>query len=165
MSRLSAGIVLYRWRTGDALEVLLVHPGGPYWERRDEHAWSIPKGEVEEGQLPTEVAAREFSEELGHPVPPGPWVELGEIRQKAGKRVLAWAVEGDVPVERIKSNSFEMQWPPRSGRTETFPEVDRAEWTSLDKAATKLVEGQTVLLDRLRSELCLGAGGEASSAP
>src|ERR1700754_864886 len=128
MPRRSAGIVLHRTGAGGELEVLLVHPGGPFWARRDAGAWSIPKGEHGEDEEPLAAARREFEEELGLPVPQGELRPLPEVRQKGGKRVTAWAVEGDLDPERIVSNSFELEWPPRSGRTQEFPEVDRAGW-------------------------------------
>jgi predicted NUDIX family NTP pyrophosphohydrolase len=150
--RRSAGLLLYRRVDGD-LEVLLVHPGGPFWARKDEHAWSVPKGEYEDGQDPRRVAAREFAEELGHPAPDGPWLELGEVRQSGGKRVVAWAVEGDLDPDTVVSNTFELEWPPRSGRVRSFPEVDRATWVDLAAARTKLHAGQVPLLDRLLDAL------------
>lgn len=148
----SAGILLYRRRDG-ALEVLLVHPGGPAWARRDAGAWSIPKGELDNGEAPLAAARREFAEELGTELPDGEAVDLGEVRQKSGKLVTAWAVGGDLDPATVVSNTFEMQWPPRSGRTQTFPEVDRADWFSLEAAADKLNPGQVPLLDRLREAL------------
>jgi predicted NUDIX family NTP pyrophosphohydrolase len=144
----SAGILLFR-RTGDELEVLLVHPGGPFFARRDAGAWSIPKGLCEEGEEPLACARREFAEELGSPCPDGPALELGEIRQRNGKRVTAWAVEGDLDADAITSNTFTMQWPPRSGRTQEFPEVDRAGWFGLNEARERILAAQAPLLDRL----------------
>ena len=145
----SAGLVLFRERTAGELEVLLGHMGGPLWARRDEGAWSIPKGELEEGEPPLAAALREFAEELGHAPPEGPVVELGEIRQKAGKRVIAFAMEGDFDPQAIAPGTFEMQWPPRSGRMQSFPEVDRVAWFDLVTAAAKIVRGQAELLERL----------------
>ncbi len=145
----SAGLVLFRSREGSALEVLLGHMGGPFWARRDAGAWSIPKGELEAGEQPLAGARREFAEELGHAAPDGPVLELGEIRQTAGKRVVAFAVEGDFDPEEIVPGTFEMPWPPRSGRMQTFPEVDRVAWFDLATAATKIVRGQVELLERL----------------
>src|SRR5689334_13919801 len=124
--KLSAGILLYRIRSG-TLEVLLVHPGGPFWTRKDLGAWSIPKGEFEEGDDPLETAKREFLEETGAPVS-GKFVALTPRKQKSGKLVHAWAVEGDLDASTIVSNSFSMEWPPRSGKQQEFPEVDRGEW-------------------------------------
>lgn len=152
----SAGIVLHRGR-GDGLQVLLVHPGGPLWVRRDAGVWSIPKGEYTDDEDPLAAARREFTEELGSPlalaVPDAEPLDLGEIRQKSGKRVRAWALEGDLDAEQARSNTFSMQWPPRSGRMQEFPEVDRAEWFGLDEAREKLNPAQVQLLDRLTEAL------------
>jgi predicted NUDIX family NTP pyrophosphohydrolase len=148
----SAGIVLHR-RDRGALEVLLVHPGGPFWARRDDGAWSIPKGEYDVGEEPEVAARREFAEELGVAVPDGDAVDLGEIRQKAGKRVRAFAVEGVIDTDDIRSNTFETEWPPNSGRTREFPEVDRAGWFGLDAARVKMIPAQAELLDRLEAAL------------
>jgi predicted NUDIX family NTP pyrophosphohydrolase len=144
----SAGIVLHRRRAG-GLEVLLVHPGGPAWARRDLGAWSIPKGEYEPEEDPLAAARREFEEELGTPVPSGVVHDLGEIRQRGGKRVRAWALEGDLDAATITSNTFMFEWPPRSGRRIEIPEVDRAEWFELPSAREKINVGQAPLLDRL----------------
>jgi predicted NUDIX family NTP pyrophosphohydrolase len=151
-ARTSAGVLLFR-RAGDDLQVLLVHPGGPFWTKRDLGAWSIPKGECEAGEDPRAAAWREFGEELGTPVPDGEALELGEIRQKAGKIVLAWAVAADLDPDQIASNTFEMEWPPRSGRTQSFPEVDRAGWFGLADARERINPAQVVLLERLRAAL------------
>jgi predicted NUDIX family NTP pyrophosphohydrolase len=123
--------------------------GGPFWARRDDGAWTIPKGELADGEDPLAGARREFQEELGHPPPGGPALELGEIRQRAGKRVIAFAVEGDFDPEALVPGTFELQWPPRSGQTATFPELDRVAWFEAGAAADKLVEGQAELLERL----------------
>jgi predicted NUDIX family NTP pyrophosphohydrolase len=139
---------LYRLRAGGP-EVLLVHPGGPAWARRDAGAWSIPKGEYEPEEDPLDAARREFQEELGVPPPSGPVHELGEIRQRSGKRVRAWALEGDLDATAISSNTFMFEWPPRSGKRIEIPEVDRAEWFDLDTARVKINVGQVPLLDRL----------------
>jgi predicted NUDIX family NTP pyrophosphohydrolase len=144
----SAGIALVR-RTDRGLEVLLGHMGGPYWARKDAGAWTIPKGEVEPGEDPLAVAHREFEEELGVPVPAGTVTDLGEIRQAGGKTVRAWAVEGDLDAAAIVSNTFELEWPPHSGRMETFPEIDRAAWFDLERARAVIITGQRPLLDRL----------------
>jgi predicted NUDIX family NTP pyrophosphohydrolase len=149
--RKSAGLLLFR-RTGD-WEVLLVHPGGPFWANRDLGAWSIPKGECEDGEEPREAAWREFGEELGTPAPEGEVLELGEVRQKAGKTVVAWAIAGDLDPETIVSNTFTMEWPPRSGRTQKFPEVDRAGWFGLEEARERINPAQAALLDRLLAAL------------
>ena len=146
--RTSAGILLWRERVG-RLEVLLGHPGGPYFSGKDADHWTVLKGEVNPGEDLVAVARREFEEETGHPLPEGPAIELGEIRQKSGKRVLAWAVEGDLDTETAVSNSFEMEWPPRSGRTREFPEIDRVEWFGLDDAREKIKAAQAPFLDRL----------------
>jgi predicted NUDIX family NTP pyrophosphohydrolase len=140
--------VLFR-RVNEELEVLLVHPGGPFWAKRDLGAWSIPKGEHAEDEDPLAAARREFAEELGSAAPDGETIELGEVRQKAGKVVCAWAVAGDLDPEQITSNTFEMEWPPRSGRTREFPEVDRAQWFSLAEARERINPAQAALLDRL----------------
>jgi predicted NUDIX family NTP pyrophosphohydrolase len=129
--------------------VLLVHPGGPVWSRRDEGAWSIPKGEYEPGEEPLAAARREFEEELGVPAPAGEPVDLGEVRQKSGKLVRAWALPGALDATAIHSNSFTMEWPPRSGRWQEFPEVDRAQWFGLPEAREKINPAQAELLDRL----------------
>jgi len=145
----SAGLLVYRRSPSGELQVLLAHMGGPFWSRRDEHAWSIPKGEYAADEDPLAAARREFAEELGHEPPAGEPIDLGTIDQSNRKHVRAWAVEGDLDVSRIASNTFETEWPPRSGRRERFPEIDRAAWFSLDSARAKLVRGQDALLDRL----------------
>jgi predicted NUDIX family NTP pyrophosphohydrolase len=146
--RRSAGIVLYRAGDGGP-EVLLVHPGGPFWAKKDLGAWSIPKGEYEPGEDPQACALREFEEETGTALPEQALVDLGAVVQKAGKEVTAWAARGDLDPATVRSNSFTMQWPPRSGREQEFPEIDRAEWFALDEARAKLVAAQGELLDRL----------------
>ena len=144
----SAGILLHR-RRDDGLEVLLVHPGGPFWARRDAGAWSIPKGEYDDGEDPLAAARREFEEELGSAPPGGEAHDLGEIRQRSGKVVRAWALEGELNTEHIVSNTLELEWPPRSGRHIEIPEVDRAQWFTLDAAREKINPAQAALLDRL----------------
>ena len=151
----SAGILLFR-RGAGGIEVLLVHPGGPFWARKDAGAWSLPKGEIDDGEEPLAGARREYREELGHEAPDGPVVELGEIRQRGGKRVVAFAVEGNFDPAQLRPGTFELEWPPRSGRRQAFPEVDRVAWFDLASAREKLVQGQNALLDRL---------AEARSAP
>ena len=143
----SAGILLYRRRAGE-LEVLLVHPGGPFWAKKDAGAWSIPKGEVGAGEDPLDVARREFLEETGSAVQ-GDFAALVPIEQRGGKTVHAWAVEGDFDVATLASNTFSMEWPPRSGRQREFPEVDRAGWFPLPAAREKLLEAQCAFLDEL----------------
>lgn len=132
-------------------EVLLVHPGGPFWKRRDDGAWSIPKGEIEAGEDPVDVARREFREELGRDAPPAEMQPLGSIRQAAGKIVHAWAAAGDFDASRIDSMPFEMEWPPRSGRRATFPEVDRAAWFDFQTARLKILDAQRAFIDRLEA--------------
>lgn len=154
MPKLSAGILPYRVEEDGSLSVLLVHPGGPFWKNKDEHAWSVPKGEYGPDEDPEQAAAREFTEELGLPVPDGPWIDLGTIRQSGSKYVRAWAVRADtLPLERMVSNQFEMEWPPRSGTMQQFPEVDRAEWMTLSQASVRLVAAQVAFLVTLRTEL------------
>jgi predicted NUDIX family NTP pyrophosphohydrolase len=150
----SAGILLYR-RTGAETEFLLVHPGGPFWAKRDAGAWSIPKGQIEEAEEPRACAVRELEEELG-PAPqldPEELIELRSIRQRAGKVVEAWAAEADFDPELLDSNTFAMEWPPRSGRQAEFPEVDRAEWFGLEAAREKILPAQAEFLDRLLEHL------------
>ena len=148
----SAGILLYRHSAG-ALELLLVHPGGPYWARKDDGAWSIPKGEHADGEDAVDCARREFEEETGTVPPVGALVPLGEIRQRSGKRVSAWAAEGDLDADAVRSNTFTVEWPPRSGRTQEFPEVDRAGWFAPDDARRALVPAQAAFVDRLVEHL------------
>ena len=152
MAKRSAGILLFRGR-GAQLRLLLVHPGGPFWAKKDLGAWSIPKGEYEEGQDPLAVARREFEEELGEPAPAGDAIELGELVQPSRKRIVAFAIEGDFDPSRLKSNLFELEWPPKSGRRQSFPEVDRAEWFTLDEAREKILPGQRPFIDRLLERL------------
>jgi predicted NUDIX family NTP pyrophosphohydrolase len=148
VAKRSAGIVLYRVGR-DGPSVLLVHPGGPFWARRDAGAWSIPKGEYEDGEDPRACALREFEEETGTALPAGELVELGSVKQKNGKVVTAWAVEGDLDADSVRSNTFTMEWPPRSGQTAEFPEIDRAEWFGADEAREKLVAAQSEFVNRL----------------
>ena len=148
MPKTSAGILLYRERDG-AREVLLVHPGGPFWARKDAGAWSIPKGEHDDGEDGLDTALREFREETGTELDAGELTDLGSIKQRGGKVVQAWAAEGDLDADAIRSNTFTIEWPPRSGRTEDFPEVDCAGWFSLDEAREKINQAQAELLVRL----------------
>ena len=148
----SAGILLHRAGTGGR-EVLLVHPGGPFWARKDLGAWSIPKGELDDGEDPRTCARREFAEETGTHLPEGALDDLGAVKLKSGKVVLAFAAEGDLDPETLVSNTFELEWPPRSGRVQTFPEVDRAGWFDLDTAREKLNPAQATFVDRLEELL------------
>ncbi|SFW68555.1 NUDIX domain-containing protein [Amycolatopsis australiensis] len=144
----SAGLLLHRGR-GEAVEVLLGHMGGPFWAKKDAAAWSLPKGELDPDEPPEKAARREFEEELGLPAPEGEYVPLGEVKQSGGKAVTAWAVEADLDPASVVPGTFTMEWPPRSGRQQEFPEVDRVAWFSLDVAREKLVKGQLPFLDRL----------------
>src|SRR5262249_52902500 len=147
MARISAGILLVR-RSPAALQLLLVHPGGPFWARKDDGAWSIPKGEPKPGEDPLAAAKREFQEETGGVVPEGTPIPLAPVRQPGGKIVHAFAIEGDFDVATLKSNTFTMEWPPRSGRQKAFPEADRAAWFTMEVAGTKIVKGHTPLPDQ-----------------
>jgi predicted NUDIX family NTP pyrophosphohydrolase len=146
--RVSAGILLFREREG-YLEVLLGHPGGPFFARKDEGSWSVLKGEADPGEELPAVARREFAEESGQEPPDGTMLELGEVRQRGGKTVVAWALAGDLDPAAARSNTFEMEWPPRSGRTSEFPEIDRVEWFDLETARRKILPAQASFLDRL----------------
>jgi predicted NUDIX family NTP pyrophosphohydrolase len=151
MANISSGILMYRVRDGE-LEFLLAHPGGPFWQNKDEGAWTIPKGEVSEGEDPLAAARREFEEETGLR-PEGEFIGLSPIRQKSGKRVHAWAVEGDCDPAAIRSNTFTLEWPPRSGRQQEFPEIDRAEFFLLGEARRKINPAQRPLLEELEGIL------------
>ena len=151
--RRSAGLLLYRRTPDGGVEVLLAHPGGPIWAKRDEGAWTVPKGEFNEGEAAWDVARREFQEETGHPAPAGESIALGEIRQKGGKLVEAWALEGDLDPATAHSNTFPFQWPPRSGRWITIPEIDRVEWFAPDEARRRIKETQIPFIDRLLEAL------------
>ena len=150
MPKRSAGLLLFRRKP--LLELMLVHPGGPFWARKDEAAWSIPKGEIDDGEDPEAAARREFAEETGY-VPPGDLVPIGEFKQSGGKVVVAFALEGDFDVAHLVSNTIEIEWPPRSGRMTTIPEVDRAEWMAPERAETRLHKGQQPIVAALRSML------------
>lgn len=152
LAKESAGFLLYR-RDNHKVEVLLVHPGGPFFKRRDDGVWSIPKGEIDAGEAPMDVARREFQEELGQPAPQAEMTSLGTVRQGSGKIVHAWAAPGDVDVEHIDSNQFEIEWPPRSGTMQKFPEIDRAQWFDLEAARRKILPAQQTFLDRLEKHL------------
>lgn len=146
----SAGILAFRRLGADTpVQVLLVHPGGPLWTRKDDAAWSLPKGEYGRDDDPLETARREFCEEIGSQCPDGEFLPLGHTTLKSGKRVTAWAIEADLDVSSIHSNLFTMEWPPRSGRMATFPEVDRAQWFAPEEARRKIHPGQAAFLDRL----------------
>ncbi|MDA4107621.1 NUDIX domain-containing protein [Mycolicibacterium holsaticum] len=148
MPKLSAGLLLYRSVDG-TVEVLIGHPGGPFWTRKDDGAWSIPKGEYAEGEDPWTVARREFEEELGKPPPVGPRIEFAPLKQPSGKVITAFAVRGDLDLAGTESNTFELEWPKGSGKVREFPEIDRVEWFSVAQARSKLLKGQRPLLDQL----------------
>ena len=148
MSKLSAGLLLYRCKDG-FVEVLIAHPGGPFWAKKDEGAWSIPKGEYVEGEDPWPAARREFEEELGKPPPDGPRVDFAPLKQPSGKIVTAFAVRGDLDLDGTVSNTFALEWPKGSGNVREYPEVDRVGWFSVPEARSKLLKGQRPLLDRL----------------
>ncbi|HEX4587330.1 MAG TPA: NUDIX domain-containing protein [Mycobacterium sp.] len=152
MPKLSAGLLLYRV-TDDGVEVLIGHPGGPFWARKDEGAWSIPKGEYVEGEDPWAAAQREFEEELGKAPPVGPRIDLAPVKQPSGKVITAFAVRGDLDLEGTVSNTFELEWPTGSGNVREFPEIDRVGWFSVTEANAKLVKGQRPLLDHLMAAL------------
>lgn len=153
MPKRSAGLLLYRGRN-ESLEVFLVHPGGPFWARKDLGAWSIPKGQYADDEDPLAAARREFQEETGFPAPPNPF-ELGDLTQASGKIVSAWATEGDCDPARVVSNSCEIEWPPRSGRKIEIPEVDRAAWFPIDEARRRILPSQQPFLDRLKRKLAV----------
>ncbi len=154
MPAVSAGILLYR-RDGDSVELLLVHPGGPYWARKDRGAWSVPKGQIEEGEDSRECALRELEEELGPAVEieRQTMIELGSIRQRGGKTVHCWAAAGEFDPGALDSNTFAMEWPPRSGQQAEFPEVDRAEWFAPEQARRKILRAQVPLIERALERL------------
>jgi predicted NUDIX family NTP pyrophosphohydrolase len=156
----SAGLLPYRFQ-GERLEVLIGHMGGPYWASKDEHAWSIVKGELGEREDTYRAAVREFTEETGSPPPPGEPLALGEVKQSGGKTVSAWAIQAQLDPAAMRSNTFELEWPPRSGRTEAFPELDRFEWCPADLAVRRLVAAQAAFLERLQE--LLQRGGDAGS--
>jgi predicted NUDIX family NTP pyrophosphohydrolase len=158
MGATSAGLLLYRIDPGGAVEVLIAHPGGPFWARKDEAAWSVPKGEYLPDEDPLRAAYREFEEEVGLTAPEGEAVFLGERRQSGGKRVSVWALSGDLDVAQASSNTFELEWPRGSGNVRSFPEVDRVEWVPLEQARRKLVKGQAPFLDALLEAIGGGAG-------
>ena len=149
---------MYRTTANGGVEVLIAHPGGPFWAGKDEGAWSVPKGEYDPGDDPLSAAYREFREETGFDAPTGPAVSLGELKQPGGKRVRVWALEGDLEVAHATSNTFDLEWPPRSGNVRAFPEVDRIEWAAVSEARTKLLKGQVPFLDRLMDAVAAGGG-------
>jgi predicted NUDIX family NTP pyrophosphohydrolase len=148
MAKLSAGILMYR-EASSGCELLLVHPGGPFWAKKDLGAWSIPKGEYEANEDPLQAAIREFEEELGSTPPQSGYRELGKIVQPSRKRLVVFAIAGDFDPATLKSNLFEMEWPPKSGQMQSFPEVDRAQWLAPDAACAKILPGQVPFIDRL----------------
>ncbi len=152
-SRRSAGLLLYRQHDDGPVEVLLAHPGGPLWATRDAGAWTVPKGEFNAGEEGWAVARREFEEETGRPAPDGDPIDLGEILQKGGKTVFAWALEGDLDPAAAHSNTFPLEWPPRSGRWITVPEIDRVEWFAPDEARRRIKDTQIPFIDRLLAAL------------
>lgn len=159
MARHSAGLLLYRVRD-DVVEVLIAHPGGPLWARKDDGAWSIPKGEHPAGEDPREAARREFAEELGQPPPAAPFIDLGSVQQRGGKVVTVFAVAGDLDIAAAQSNTFQLEWPPHSGQLCEFPEVDRVGWFTVARARTKLLAGQRPFLDRLMVQAAPAGAGE-----
>lgn len=149
--RKSAGLLMYRHAAGE-LQVLLAHPGGPFWRAKDDGAWTLPKGEYEPPEEPLDAAIREFAEETGTPAS-APYLPLGEVVQKSGKRIQAWAFAGEFDPAQLRCNTFEMEWPPRSGRRQSYPEIDRVAWFALDEARRKIIAAQLPLLDRLEAAL------------
>ena len=165
MKKLSAGLLIYRLKDG-LPQVFIVHNGGPYWAKKDDGVWSLPKGEIHEGEEPLEAAKREFTEETGFRAPEGPYIDLGRAEYPSGgKDVIAWAAEGDVDPAKLKSNTFEMQWPPRSGKLQRFPEIDRGGWFPLPQACVKLFPPNRVFLERLANELRVSFGAEEIPPP
>jgi predicted NUDIX family NTP pyrophosphohydrolase len=153
MPKRSAALLLYKVARDTSVEVLVAHMGGPFWANKDARAWSIPKGEYEDGEDPRAAAFREFEEELGSAVPDGPVVELGEARQPSGKVITTYAVQGDLDASKIVSNTFQLEWPRNSGKMREFPEVDRAEWMTVERASQMLVKGQVPILTALAAHL------------
>jgi predicted NUDIX family NTP pyrophosphohydrolase len=153
VAKRSAGLLVYRRGVNSELEVLIAHMGGPLWAKKDSRAWSIPKGEYLDDEDSLAAARREFEEEMGSPPPSGDVIDLGEQRQPSGKIIITYAVEGDFDLTGFRSNTFAMEWPPRSGQVQEFPEMDRAEWMTTERAAEKLVKGQVPILAALRAHL------------
>jgi len=164
MKQHSAGLIIYRLKD-NLPQVLLAHMGGPFHAKKDDGHWSIPKGLIDDGEDALEAAKREFTEELGLQVPDGEFIELGEVEQHNNKIVTAWALESDLDATNVKSNTFEMEWPPRSGKKQEFPEIDRAGWFSLAEAARKAIPGQAELFERLANKLNVPFGVEAIPEP
>jgi len=150
--KLSAGILVYR-KAGNSYEVLLVHPGGPFWAKKDQGAWSIPKGEHAEGEDPLAAAKREFREEIGQPAPMGEYFELGSMKRSDGKLIKAYGIEGNLDISVVQSNNFSMEWPPRSGKMQEFPEIDRAAWVKLAEAPARMHKGQDIFIEHLADHL------------
>jgi predicted NUDIX family NTP pyrophosphohydrolase len=153
MPKRSAGLLIYRYNANNEIEVLLVHPGGPFFTKKDLGVWSIPKGEYEDGEIPLEVAKRELEEETGNTIVNGKFEQLTPVTIKSGKQIIAWAVETNFEKCFICSNNFEMEWPPKSGKMQSFPEVDKADWFSIKVAKEKINPGQLPLLDELNERL------------
>jgi predicted NUDIX family NTP pyrophosphohydrolase len=153
MPKRSAALLLYRLIDGGGLEVLIAHMGGPFWAKKNARAWSIPKGEYEDGEDPRSAAFREFEEEMGSAPPVGQVIELGETRQSSGKIITTYAMQGDFDASKINSNTFLMEWPKGSGNMREFPEMDRAEWMSIEQASQMIVKGQVPILDTLADRL------------
>jgi len=163
MKKQSAGLLLYR-KNSKTIEVLLIHPGGPFWAKKDQGAWSIPKGEFAEGEEAASAARREFEEELGMAAPEGTAIDLGNAKQSSGKVIYAWAIEADLDIRQAKSNIFEMEWPPKSGKRQSFPEADKFAWFSVAAAKQKLVKGQVPLLEQLIRVLGVASEEPATDA-
>lgn len=160
----SAGLLMYRIAGDGALQVLLAHPGGPFWARKDDGAWTLPKGEIEPDEAPMDAAIREFAEETGFAVTP-PFLPIGEVKQKSGKVVAAWAFAGDCDPARLRSNLCEVEWPPRSGRRQSYPELDRVEWFAPDAARRKILPAQAPFIDRLEQALAAVTKRASPRAP
>lgn len=161
MAKQSAGLLLYR-RKGGQIEVLLGHPGGPFWAKKDKGAWSLPKGEFDEGEDSLTAAKREFGEEIGQQAPDGEYQEIGTVKLKSGKTIYGWALEADMDVSTVMSNTFEIEWPPKSGKMQEFPEIDRAQWLTLAAAKEKMHTGQSEFIDRLATQLGANLPEQAS---
>jgi predicted NUDIX family NTP pyrophosphohydrolase len=164
MPKLSAGLLLFRARD-NVVEVLIAHPGGPFWARKDDGAWSIPKGEYADGDDPWAAAQREFSEELGLRVPDGPRIDFGPLRQPSGKVVTGFAVQGDLDITEARSNTFQLEWPKGSGKVREFPEVDKVGWFPVAQARAKLLKGQRAFLDRLMAHPSVAGLAEGPATP